>query len=132
MPLLARYDGLRTGAEELPDTVRFRLGDWDVDLFVAKDAYDLECLARARELTIDGALVRVVSPEDLIIHKLIKLRLDRRRILQDVADLRSLLEAQPAIDWTYLERWLPAAERALVGALSELDDEAVLRRLLGS
>ncbi len=111
--------------------VRFRIGDWDVDLFVAKDAYDLECLDRASALTIDGVPVWVVSPEDLIIHKLIKLRLDRRRILQDVADLRSLLEAQPQMDRSYLARWLPPAEYALVQALSTLDDEAVLSRLLG-
>ena len=32
--LLALHDGIRSGSEELPDIVRFRAEDWDVDPFV--------------------------------------------------------------------------------------------------
>src|SRR5258708_19188305 len=45
--LLALRDGIRSGPEELPDFVRFRVGDWNVDLFVSKGPYDEECLRRA-------------------------------------------------------------------------------------
>ena len=37
LPLLAQFDGMRVGSGEMPDVVRFRLRDWDVDLFVAED-----------------------------------------------------------------------------------------------
>lgn len=129
--LLALRDGIRSGPEELPDMVRFRVGDWDVDLFVCKDAYDRTCLDRAVAATIDGAEVRVVTAEDLLIHKMIKLRTDRRRLLQDLADIRAVVVAQAGqLDWTYLRRWLPAAESELLDAVSSLSDEELVGRLL--
>ena len=59
--LLALHDGIRSGAEDLPDIVRFRVGNWDVDLFVSKEPYDRECLRRAIAVEIDGVPVRVVT-----------------------------------------------------------------------
>ena len=32
--LLALHDGIRSGSDEVPDIVRFRAEDWDVDPFV--------------------------------------------------------------------------------------------------
>jgi hypothetical protein len=130
-PLLAQHDGVRSGPGELPDVIRFRVGDWDVDLFVAKRRYDEVCLARAVPVELGGILVKVVTPEDLLIHKLIKLRTDRRRVLQDLADLRALLEERgETLDWSYLRQWLPEDERELAESLASLDDEAILARLL--
>jgi predicted nucleotidyltransferase len=107
------------------------VGDWDVDLFVAKRRYDEVCLARAVPVELGGILVKVVTPEDLLIHKLIKLRTDRRRVLQDLADLRALLEERgETLDWSYLRQWLPEDERELAESLASLDDEAILARLL--
>jgi predicted nucleotidyltransferase len=87
--LLALHDGIRSGSEELPDIVRFRVEDWDVDLFVSKSPYDRECLQRAIAVEIDGIPVRVVTAEDLLIHKMIKLRHDRKRLLQEFAGGRA-------------------------------------------
>jgi hypothetical protein len=129
--LLALHDGIRAGAEELPDLVRFRVGDWDVDLFVAKDAYDRSCLQRAVSTSLDGTDVRVVTAEDLLIHKLIKLRSDRRRLLQDVADLRAVIDAQPGLDWSYLRAWLPEDEATLLATVASTPDDELVRRLLG-
>ena len=113
--------------------VRFSVGQWDVDLFVSKTPYDMVCLQRAAQVEVLGTKVKVVTPEDLLIHKALKLRTDRRRILQDVADLRSLLAARGAsIDWAYLKQWLRPAEADLLTSLLTLDDEAVLRRLLAT
>jgi hypothetical protein len=129
--LLAQRDGIPSGPEELPDMVRFRVGDWDVDLFIRKDPFDEECLRRAIEATVDGVVVRVVTAEDLLIHKMIKLRSDRRRLLQDLADIRAIAEAQAAhLDWSYVRRWLGADEAALVEAATNLDEESLVRRLL--
>src|SRR5262245_14717434 len=49
-PLLTRYDGVRVGPEPIPDIVRFRVGDWEADLFVSKSPYDRACLQRAVEV----------------------------------------------------------------------------------
>ena len=126
-PLLAYHDGIRSGPEGVPDLVRFRIGSWDVDLFVAKSAYDRACLDRARGVDVGGVRFRVVSPEDLLIHKLIKLRADRRRILQDVADIRSLLDTHGAsLDRSYLAQWLPPDDLELLDA----NEETLLKRLL--
>ena len=129
--LLALRDGMRTGAEQLPDSVRFRVGDWDVDLFVSKGEYDRTCLQRAISVTFEGTEIRVVSAEDLLIHKLIKLRTDRRRLLQDVADLRAVIDAQPNLDWGYLRAWLPEREAALLSTVASTPDDELMRRLLG-
>lgn len=128
--ILALRDGMRTGAEALPDSVRFRVGDWDVDLFVCKDAYDRTCLDRAIVIG-DGSTVRVVAAEDLLIHKMIKLRTDRRRILQDAADLRAVLDAQRStIDWSYLQTWLPAIEAKLLADAPTIADDELVQRLM--
>jgi hypothetical protein len=129
--LLAWRDGIPSGPSEMPDLVRFSVGDWDVDLFVSKSPYDHTCLLRAVPASVDGIEVRVVSAEDLLIHKLIKLRTDRRRILQDVADLRAVVQSQAdVLDWEYLRRWLGPDESALLESIARLDDEQVLTRLL--
>lgn len=130
--LLAMRDGMRTGTEELPDIVRFRVGDWDVDLFLSKDEYDRACLSRAVSAKVDGTEIRVVTAEDLLIHKLIKLRSDRRRLLQDVADIRAVIEAQrDELDWTYLRNWLPEREAQLLAEVAAIGDEELVRRLIG-
>ncbi|MBI2896323.1 MAG: nucleotidyltransferase [Deltaproteobacteria bacterium] len=132
-PLLALYDGMRAGPGEMPDLVRFRVGDWDVDLFVSNGAYDRTCLERAVQVEVAGTKVKVVTAEDLLIHKLIKLRSDRRRMLQDLADIRSVLDARgDTIDWEYLKSWLPPHEAELLRSVSALDDEALVKRLLGT
>jgi hypothetical protein len=129
--LLALRDGLRSGAEALPDLVRFRVGDWDVDLFVCKDEYDRTCLARAVASEVDGQMVRVVTAEDLLIHKMIELRSDRRRLLQDLADIRSVVEAQgTSLEWSHVRAWLPKEEAEVLESVATIDDETLARTFL--
>ena len=129
--LLARFDGISAGPGDLPDVLRLRFGSWDVDVFViGEDPYDRECAARAVTVETDSGSVRVMTPEDLLIHKMIKLRSDRRRLLQDLADMRALAAGR-ALDSDYIHKWLPAAEAETVDALATLDDEQIARRLLG-
>lgn len=129
--LLALRDGLRSGSGRMPDMVRFRVGDWDIDLFVSKSEYDRLCLERAVPATIAGVHVRVVTPEDLLIHKMLKLRTDRRRMLQDLADVRSIIEAQgERLDWTHVTRWLDEKGSAFLRSIADATDEELLRRLL--
>lgn len=131
--LLALRDGIRSGPEQLPDIVRFRVEDWDVDLFVSKGPYDHECLRRAIAVEIEGISVRVVTAEDLLIHKMIKLRHDRRRLLQDLADVRAVVDARgDALDWEYIRRWALPQESAWLEDVARSTDEQLVRRLPGS
>lgn len=131
--LLSLRDGIRSGPEELPDIVRFRVEDWDVDLFVSKRPYDRECLRRAIPVEIAGVAVRVVTAEDLLIHKMIKLRHDRRRLLQDLADVRAVVELRrDELDWEYIRRWALPEESRWLEEVRRSTDEQLVRRLPGS
>jgi len=131
--LLALRDGVRSGADELPDIVRFRVAGWDVDLFVSKSTYDRECLSRAVSVLAEGVSLRVVTAEDLLIHKMIKLRHDRRRLLQDVADIRAVVDARGTqLDWEYIRRWARPDESGWLEQVARSTDEELLRRLLAT
>ena len=86
-------------------------------------------IARASSNEIAG----VVTPEDLLIHKMLKLRVDRRRLLQDLADVRSIIQTyEDRLDWVYLRNWLPEHEAVLVESVAKLDDEELMRRILNA
>ena len=86
----------------------------DIDLFLAESRFQTEVLARRRREVIDELAVWLVTPEDLI---LLKLLANRPRDLADVGDI---LFTQGQLDESYLRRW--AVE---VGVLDRL--EQVLR-----
>ena len=52
---------------------------------------------------VDGHPLWIVSPEDLVLSKLLWAK-DSRSELQ-LRDVRSIIALQPALDWPYLERW---------------------------
>jgi hypothetical protein len=83
-----------------PDFIRFTSPRAGVTLEVqtAKTDFQREVIRRAAPA---GGGVRVASPEDLIVMKLIANR------AKDRADLEGLL-GLPAIDWDYVERWATA------------------------
>jgi predicted nucleotidyltransferase len=71
------------------------------DLVVAGTDYQQEAMQRAREEAFDErTTARVLTPEDVIIHKLIAGR------TQDLADIEAILEAGVDLDEAYLEHWL--------------------------
>jgi hypothetical protein len=80
-----------------PDFVRFVSSASSVTLEVqaAKTEFQREVIRRATSV---GGTVRVATPEDLIVMKLIANR------AKDRADLEGLVRL-PAVDWDYVERW---------------------------
>jgi predicted nucleotidyltransferase len=71
------------------------------DLIIAGTDYQQEALRRARQEPIDPHTTgRVLTPEDVILHKLIAGR------TQDIADVEAILEAGVELDRAYLEHWL--------------------------
>ncbi|OGR56819.1 MAG: hypothetical protein A2X36_08450 [Elusimicrobia bacterium GWA2_69_24] len=69
-----------------------------VDLILGQLPYEEQAIRRARLVDMEGLQVRVCSPEDLIVHKIIS---DRPRDLEDV---RGIVRAQgAALDRAYLD-----------------------------
>jgi hypothetical protein len=83
----------------------------DVDIFLAESPYQQELLARRRSEELDGVPVWIVSPEDLVLLKLISYR------PRDVADIGDVLFTQGQLDETYLRHWA-----ATLGVSARLDE----------
>jgi hypothetical protein len=83
----------------------------DIDIFLAESPYQQQLLARRRCENIDGSPVWFVSPEDLVLLKLLSYR------PRDVADIADVLFTQGQLDESYLRQWA-----ATLGVSARLDD----------
>ena len=94
-------------ADSLPDVLVFRsqiAEPRQVDLLVAKTAFEAEVLKRAVMVEIGGTTLPVATPEDLVIYKLIA---DRPRDRDDIrAVARTQQRAGRPIDWDHVDRWV--------------------------
>ena len=84
--------------------VRMHLQDHgiDIDIFLAESAFQLSLIARRQQEEIEGSGIYFVSPEDLILLKLVAGR------PRDIADIQDVLFTQGQLDETYLGRWATA------------------------
>lgn len=71
----------------------------DVDFFLAESEYQQQVLARRRREKFDDVAVWIVSPEDLILLKLISRR------PRDLADIGDVLFTQGKLDDAYMRTW---------------------------
>ena len=71
----------------------------DVDIFLAESDFQQSALSRRERCEVDEVSCDIVSPEDLILFKLIA---NRPRDLVDVADI---LFVQGQLDETYMRHW---------------------------
>lgn len=83
--------------------VKFRLyvegHGLDIDVFLAESPYQEELLRRRRLHELRGRQVQFVSPEDLVLLKLIAAR------SRDLGDIEDVMLARPDIDEAYMRRW---------------------------
>lgn len=95
------------------------LGDWaiDIDVFLAETPFQHALLSRRQRVAADGWEAWFVTPEDLI---LLKLLADRPKDRIDVADT---LFIQGRVDEEYLRRWATT-----LGIVSQLDAALTLDR----
>jgi hypothetical protein len=78
-----------------------------VDFILRKDEpYRLEEFRRRRRVLIDGQPMTLVSPEDLILSKLVWAKAGGSELQR--RDVRRLLRMAPDLDMAYLERWAAA------------------------
>ncbi len=88
-----------------------------VDVIVLKDApYRIEEFERRRTVEVDSHPLWIVSPEDLVLSKLVWAK-DSRSELQ-LRDVRSIIAFQSTLDWTYMEKW--AASLSVTSLLREV------------
>jgi len=80
-----------------------------LDLLLADTPYDAQAIRRGREVELEpGATVKMCSPEDLIIYKMISTR------PRDTADAESVIRRQSSkLDDDYVLDWLRQFEQAL-------------------
>jgi hypothetical protein len=71
-----------------------------VDLMLPKDDHDQACLTRRRQSPFDNLSIWIISPEDLVLHKL------KAGRAQDLLDVLSVLQRQlGSLDRTYITDW---------------------------
>lgn len=70
------------------------------DLFLAESEFQKLILARARTVRVDDLRLNIISPEDLILVKLIS---GRPRDTEDVRQI--LIENSEKLDFSYLRQW---------------------------
>ncbi|HUK52240.1 MAG TPA: nucleotidyl transferase AbiEii/AbiGii toxin family protein [Candidatus Binatia bacterium] len=71
-----------------------------IDLIFSLSPYERQAVARARVVEVNGVPVRYATVEDLIVHKLFAGR------PRDMEDARTILLKNPALDKSYVRRWL--------------------------
>ena len=70
------------------------------DIFLATDPFQKSALSRRRRVELDeGFLTDVISPEDLLLYKLVAYR------NKDRAAIERLLTIQSALEWSYVRAW---------------------------
>jgi len=84
----------------------------DVDVFLAESEYQQELMRRRRSYDLDGQLVCFVSPEDLILLKMLAAR------PRDIGDIEDVLLAQSDLDAAYMRKW--AVELGVAKKLEEV------------
>ena len=81
-----------------------------VDVAFGMPGYEEEALRRAVRVRVGPGEVRVLSPEDLIIHKCVAGR------PRDLEDVRGILARQRNLDLEYIRRWLREFEGLTQGS----------------
>ena len=72
---------------------------WHLDLTLGDTPFDKSALKRRKSVTIFDQKVWVISPEDLIIYKLVSAR-DR-----DMMDVKAIVKRQRNLDVPYIRKW---------------------------
>lgn len=93
-------------SDALPDIEIYRAEDEDlcqVDLLIAKTAFEVQALDRALSVELHELRLPVVTPEDLVVYKLLA---NRGRDQDDVrAVVRTQLRAGRTLDWDHIVKW---------------------------
>ncbi|RMH34850.1 MAG: hypothetical protein D6690_09835 [Nitrospirae bacterium] len=80
--------------------LRFRKGRLPLDVLLPRDAHDESVIARRRKRKLGNRWIWIMSPEDVILHKL---KVGRPRDFEDA--LSVMVRQGQRLDWSYLDLW---------------------------
>lgn len=106
-PVLARSKKIARETGVIP--LRFTRGGFPgrADIIIAQNVLEFNAIKRSRLRKINGMQVKLISPEDLIIHKIASQR------SRDFEDLKGILIRQKGkLDKKYIRYWLKKIDRA--------------------
>ena len=107
LPLLPNTKKLARETGVIP--LRFKKGkeDWRVDVILAENLLEYRAIERAKLMKVAGVKLSVISPEDLIIHKIASTR------PRDHEDLRGILLRQKGkLDINYIRDMLKKIDKS--------------------
>jgi len=78
-----------------------------VDFIFSFSPYERQAIERGKDIKLGRTLVKFVSLEDLVIHKVIAGR------ARDLEDVKSILLKNPKYDSVYIEKWLEEFDKSL-------------------
>ena len=78
-----------------------------VDFIFSFSPYEKQAIERGKDIKLGRTLVKFVSLEDLVIHKVIAGR------ARDLEDVKSILLKNPKYDLVYIEKWLEEFDKSL-------------------
>jgi hypothetical protein len=108
---LAGFTKVQVSVFEFPDPIR-------VDLFLARNPYQVTAFKRRREVVLFKRKIWVMAPEDLILHKLVA---GRHKDLAAIEDILMVQGGSDRLDKEYLWQWAStlgvrdALEKVLAG-----------------
>lgn len=94
----------------------------DVDLIIGALPFERETVAQARQITIARVQIALPTVERLVVMKAIARR------PRDIADIESVLDANPTLDRRFVRRWVKAFADVLEAPDIVEDLEALLGR----
>jgi hypothetical protein len=102
--------------------LRYLPGNIDIDLSLGALPFEEEVIERSTDVDVGQLLVRIASPEDLVIMKAVAGR------PRDIADIEGILEVQPDLDVERIRRWI--REFSVVLEMPEIHEnlEILLKR----
>jgi hypothetical protein len=79
----------------------------NIDISLGLLPFEEEVIERSREVEVQGIILRLPTPEDLVIMKAVAHR------EKDMYDIRGIIQANPTLDKTRIERWVKQFAEAM-------------------
>lgn len=92
----------------LPINRRYGKILYKFDIIIAENPIEFSAISRAKTKKIGDISIKVISPEDLIIHKIIS---EREKDRNDIIGI--LLRQKGKIDLRYIRKWLAIADKVV-------------------
>jgi predicted nucleotidyltransferase len=94
-----------------------------VDFIFSFSPYERQALERVRRVLLGQTEVKFVSPEDLVIHKILAGR------PRDLEDVHHILRKNRGLDIPYIQQWLAQLQEAIGEDLTGRFEETMRRSL---